>query len=251
MQLTGKVVIITGASQGIGAACAAALRKRGARLVLNSRYIAPCDDHTVPGDITHPEIRRRLIEETTARFGRIDVLINNAGVAMYAPAWRAPDADVRAMIELNIYAPLDLIRLAVPHMQRQGGGMIVNISSIAGMVPLPWFTLYSASKHFVRAMTEALRIELRRDRIHCMTVCPGYVTTNFRENSLASTPPEKMWRMPRFVISAEQCADAIVRGIERDALRVVTPRTGHLLAAARLLFPRTVDYLLGRIYDKL
>src|SRR5436853_2473877 len=152
MKIDGKVVLITGASQGIGAACAHEFRSRGARLSLTARsedklkMVAGADAVLSAGDITDAAVRNRVVERTIERFGRIDILINNAGVGMYAPAWKAPLDEAHAMFELNFFAPLAMIQLVVPHMQRSGGGMLVNIGSIAGKVTLPWFTLYSSSK---------------------------------------------------------------------------------------------------------
>src|SRR3954464_12555137 len=153
MQIDKKVVVITGASEGIGAACAAAFRKRGALLSLTARSqerleaVGGAEALVTPGDLRDERTRASLIERTMKRFGRIDILINNAGVGLYQPAHRADLASVRAMFELNIFAPLDLIQKAVPHMKKSGGGTIVNVGSIGGKITLPWFTLYSATKY--------------------------------------------------------------------------------------------------------
>ncbi|MBK5291438.1 MAG: SDR family NAD(P)-dependent oxidoreductase [Acidobacteriia bacterium] len=254
MHLQGKVVLITGASDGIGAACAHAFRSRGAQLSLIARTREKLErvgaDEAVitAGDLKDPAVRAACVEATLLRYGRIDVLINNAGVGLYVPSWRAPEQDVRDMLELNLYAVLGMTQLVVPAMKRQGAGTVVNISSIAGLVTLPWFTLYSASKFAVRSMTDGLRMELRKEGVHAMTVCPGYVRTGFQENVLAGRPPDKLWRMRRFAITAEQCAEAIARGVERDARTVVTPRIGWALLAARALFPRLIDGRLEGIY---
>jgi len=257
MRIAGKVALITGASEGIGRATAEALARRGARLSLVARSadklaeVGGPDTVRTAGDLTDPEVRRRAVEATIKRFGAIDILINNAGVGLYAPAWRAPDAEVRQMTELNLFAALGMIQLAVPGMRERGGGMIVNVSSIAGLVALPWFTLYSASKFALVALTAGLRMELKRDRIHCMAVCPGYVRTGFQRNALAGSPPEGLYKQRRFIITAAQCAEAIARGIERESRTVVTPRFGWLLLAASRWFPSLVEGQLERIYRTL
>src|SRR5260221_1058151 len=151
MQIDGKAVLITGASEGIGAACAREFRRRGARLSLTARSedklkdAGGADAVVTAGDITDPEVRRRAVDRTIERFGAVDILINNAGIGLYAPAWQAPLDETHAMFELNLFAPLAMIQLVVPHMRGSGGGMLVNIGSIAGRVTLPWFTLYSSS----------------------------------------------------------------------------------------------------------
>jgi NAD(P)-dependent dehydrogenase (short-subunit alcohol dehydrogenase family) len=163
MKIDGKVVLITGASEGIGAACAREFRRRGARLSLTARSEAKLEEAggadavITAGDVTDPEVRRRALDRTLERFGGVDILINNAGIGMYAPAWKAPLEEAHALFELTFFAPLAMIQLAVPHMRERGGGMIVNIGSIAGKVPLPWFTLYSATKSALGSLTDGLR----------------------------------------------------------------------------------------------
>jgi short-subunit dehydrogenase len=257
MRIDGKVVLITGASEGIGAACARACAQRGARLSLTARSedklktVAGAESLITVGDITNPAIRRRVVERTLDRFGGIDILINNAGIGMYAPAWKAPLDEARAMFELNFFAPLDMIQLVAPAMRERKSGMIVNIGSIAGKVTLPWFTLYSATKYALGSMTEGLRMELAQDGIRTMIVCPGYVRTGFQSHALVGRAPDSLLRGRKFAITAEQCAEAVARGIERDARTVVTPAAGWLLIAAQHLFPSLVEKQMTKIYRSL
>lgn len=253
MRIDGKVVLITGASEGIGAACAAAFRKRGARLSLVARSQEKLrgaggpDALTTAGDVTLPEVREAAVAATMARFGAIDILINNAGVGLYDPAWQAPLADARSLFELNFFAPLAMAQLVAPHMRRRAAGVIVNVSSVAGRVPLPWLTLYSASKYALCALTDGLRMELKKDGIHTITVCPGYVRTNFHQHALSGEPPPKIARGKQFAITPEQCAERIARGVERGARTVMAPRSGWLLVLAERLFPSLVDAQLAAI----
>src|SRR5690349_17471761 len=254
MELAGKTVLITGASEGIGAACAAAFRARGARLSITARSqnglqaAGGSDALITAGDITDDEVRRRVVNRTIDRFGAIDILINNAGMGLYAPSWRASMPDVRRMFELNLFAPLAMVQLVTPHMRERRSGMIVNVGSIAGKVTLPWFTLYSASKYALGSWTDGLRMELQPYGIHAMTVCPGYVKTAFQQHVLAGRPPEKVMQGKKFAITAAQCAHAIARGVERDARTVVTPKTGWLFILAERLAPRFVDARMAAIY---
>jgi short-subunit dehydrogenase len=247
MDIEGKVILITGASEGIGAACATAFRARGARLSLTARSedrlraAASADDLVTAGDITAEETRRNVVDRTLERFGAIDVLVNNAGMGMYAPSWRAPMPDTRRLFELNLFTPIALAQLVAPHMRARRSGTIVNVGSVAGKVTLPWFTLYSASKYALGSWTDGLRMELKADGIHAMIVCPGYVKTGFQSHVLAGRPPEKVLQGKRFAITAEECARAIVRGVERNARTVVTPRSGWLFILAERLFPSFVD----------
>ena len=257
MDLQGKTVLLTGASDGIGAAAARIFHGRGARLVLVARgeeklqrVAAECGGAAVAiaGDITKAEVRERAVEAALTRHGRLDVLVNNAGVGMYVPAYQADMAQVRGMYELNVFAALELVQLAVPPMRAAGGGMIVNVSSVAGKVPLPWFTNYTATKFALCATTDTLRIELEPFHIRCVTVCPGYVKTGFQDHSLAGRPPDRLWSMKRFAITAEQCAEALVRGVEREKRTVMAPALGGLLQPLYVLAPRIADWYLARIY---
>jgi short-subunit dehydrogenase len=196
---------------------------------------------------TSEEAREALVARTVERFGGIDILVNNAGMGLYAPACEAPMADTRRMFELNLFAPLALAQLVTPHMRERKGGTIVNISSIAGKVTLPWLTLYSVSKFALGALTDGLRAELKPDGIRVMAVCPGYVKTEFQAHALGAHPPEPIAKGKRFAITADECAEAVARGVEREARTVVVPRIGWLLVALSRLFPATVESRLAAI----
>jgi short-subunit dehydrogenase len=253
MHLQGKVVIITGASEGIGAACAAEFAAAGARLSLTARSAEGLaraggrDALITAGDLTREETRRQVVERTLAHFGAIDILLNNAGVGLYARSWAAPMEDVRQLMELNFFALLGMIQLVTPQMRQRRGGMIVNVSSIGGKMPLPWATLYSASKYAVTALTEGLRMELRGDGVRTMLACPGYVTTDFQQHVRAGQAPAGVVRARRRAITAAECARAIRRGVERDARTIMAPRAGWLLVALARLFPAVVERRMARM----
>jgi short-subunit dehydrogenase len=247
MRLDGKVVLITGASEGVGAACAAEFAARGARLSLVARSeeglrsAGGPDALITPGDITQDDTRRRAVERTLERYGAIDILINNAGVGIYQPSWEIPMEEARYLMELNFFAPLALTQLVVPHMRARRSGLLVNVGSIAGKVVLPWLTIYSVSKFALGALTEGQRMELRRDGVRTMIVCPGYVKTNFQKHARAGQAPQKVLQSRAYAITPEQCAAAIRRGVERDARTVLTPRGGWLFVLAMRLFPAFVE----------
>jgi short-subunit dehydrogenase len=247
MRIDGKIVLITGASEGIGAACAAEFARAGAKLSLTARNeaglrrAAAPDSLITPGDLTSEEVRSTVIDRTISRFGAIDVLINNAGHGFYAPSWSAPMPQTRALMELNFFAALGMIQLAVPHMRARRSGLIVNVSSIGGKVTLPWMTIYSASKSALNSLTEGLRMELRRDNVKTMLVCPGYVKTGFQKNVTAGQAPPKVLHARRMAIAPEECARDIRRGVEREARTVVTPASGWLLSAAARILPSIVQ----------
>jgi short-subunit dehydrogenase len=246
MRIDGKVVLITGASEGIGAACAAEFARAGAKLSLTARSEEGLNRAgpaalVTPGDLASDDTRRRVVARTLERFGAIDILINNAGVGTYLPSWNMPIQEARGLMELNFFALLEMTQLVVPGMRARKSGMVVNIGSIGGKMVLPWSIMYSASKYAVGALTEGLRMELRRDGIHAMLVCPGYVKTGFQEHARGGSPPADVLRSRRYAITAEQCAAAIRRGVERDARTVLTPRAGWVLVALGRLFPSIVQ----------
>jgi short-subunit dehydrogenase len=246
MRIDGKVVLITGASSGIGAACARAFTERGARVILTARNAALLAQQApgapaITADLEQPSERACLAGAALACYGRVDILVNNAGAGAYTPCWNTEPEIAQRLFELNFFAALDLIRLLVPGMRARREGFLVNVGSIGGLVPMPWSGLYSASKYALGALTGCLRVELRRDGIRAMTVCPGYVTTGFQSHSLAGAASVGVVRARRFAISPETCAHAIVRGVERNARTLAVPRAGWLLIALRRIVPSLVD----------
>jgi short-subunit dehydrogenase len=254
MHLDKKVVLITGASEGIGAACAAEFAAAGARLSLTARNRAGLeaagqghDALLTTGDLTQEGTRQQVVDRTIERFGTIDVLINNAGMGLYMPSWQTPLDEARRLWELNFFAPLRMAQLVTPHMRERRSGTIVNVGSIAGRMTLPWFTLYSASKYALGSLTEGLRMELLGSGVRTMLVCPGYVDTGFQSHVIGGRPPARVVAGKRFAITAAGCARAIRRGVERDARTVVTPRSGWVLIALMRLFPSVVERRLAGI----
>lgn len=243
--MRGKVVIVTGGTEGIGAACVRALAARGCRVALAGLLPSP---EPLPegvlgvyGDLRLPEVRQRLVHQTLERFGRIDGLINNAGVGLYAPASGTAVSDAQSMFEVNLWAPLHLVELARPYLRQAGEGFIVNVGSVGGWVTLPWATMYCASKYAMHALSEGLYRELRGEGIHVMLTVPGIVQTNFRDNVLSGTPPPRVEQI-RYVISPNDLAQAIVEGIVRRRRIVVLPKIARLFAFLNYAFPWLMDW---------
>jgi short-subunit dehydrogenase len=153
------------------------------------------------------------------------------------------------MFELNLIAPVAMVQAVVPHMKAQREGLIVNVGSIAGKMTLPWLTLYSASKYALGSFTDGLRIELAGTGIRAMQVCPSYVGTDFQKHVLGGKPPSRIFNARGMAITPEKCAEAILRGIEKDKRTVVTPRLGWAMIAAARLFPRIADEQLRRVNE--
>jgi short-subunit dehydrogenase len=141
---------------------------------------------------------------------------------------------------LNFFAPLHLGQLAAPAL-RTSRGVIVNVSSIAGQISLPWMPIYSATKFALASLSSSQRAEMRRDGVRVISVLPGYVDTAFQEHAAGNPPPARIVKGRRFAVSAKKCAEAIVTGIERGKQNVVTPRVGWLLIWVNRLFPGLVE----------
>jgi 3-oxoacyl-[acyl-carrier protein] reductase len=195
-QLDGRVAIVTGGSRGIGLATAAALLARGARVVIHGRsteHLTAAKARlqggeqvlSVQGDVAQEADAERLLTETIARFGGLDILINNAGIGRFANIADMSTEAWRSIIETNLTGVFFTTRAAIPHLKRRGGGWIINISSLAGSNPFAGAAAYCASKAGLNAFTEALLAEVRYDNIRVSTVAPGSVQTGFSGHETA------------------------------------------------------------------
>lgn len=188
--IDGKVVVITGASSGLGEATARYLAERGAIVVLGARRVerimALSDEVTAQGgkalaletDVTDANQVQRLVDASVERFGRVDVILNNAGIMPLSPLERLKVTDWDAMIDVNIKGVLYGIAAVLPHMQRQKSGHIINVSSVAGFKVIPTSSVYSATKTAVRVISEGLRQEVKPYNIRTTVISPGATATN-------------------------------------------------------------------------
>lgn len=253
MELTDKVAVITGASMGIGQAIAKLFVDRGARVVLLSRDAHRAE--TVRGEIGSAErtlalscdVRNReeidrVLGLTLHHYHRLDIWVNNAGVGMRDSAAEMSMDLCHDLFETNYFGAISGIQAVVPVMRQQGGGTIINISSVAGHIPLPFNGAYSASKFALNALGKGARIELMRDNINVLTVCPGYVRTKFQENMFRG-PSDRQVR-PSSVkgITAERVARAVLRGYLKRKREVVVPWTMHPVIKLYQLFPGLVEW---------
>ncbi len=241
------MVLITGASQGIGQACAVAFGRRGALLSLAARTPLTLPDALCTAcDLTSEADRAALVYSTIQRFGRIDILVNNAGHGVYGPTAQVSSKDMRSLFELNLFAAVEMIQLVLPGMLAAGSGHLVNVSSIAAEIALPWMTMYSASKAALSAVSSGLRRELQGTAVQVTDVLPGYVKTGFHA-AATGTPPNGVVNLRTRAITPEQCAEAIVKGVERGARRVVTPASGWFAIHAEHLLPQMIDSPLSKM----
>lgn len=195
--LGGRVAIVTGSSRGIGLAVARALVGAGADVVVGSRSPAPTEEAarglagTGPGtvvgivcDVRDPVACAGLIEGTVERFGRLDVLVNNAGLGVFAPIQDMTVEEFRAQIDTNLCGVFYCSKAAAPHLIRSGDGWIVNVGSLAGRNTFAGGTGYNASKFGLLGMTEAMMLDLRHEGVRVSLVMPGSVDTGFRDASV-------------------------------------------------------------------
>ncbi len=252
LQLQGKTVLITGASSGIGRACALRCARDGAKLILAGRRREALEEAAreaggatvMTADLGTPEGPPGLCDQVLGTGRAIDVLVHSAGVGMYAPSFDSEPEPARALLALNFLAPVEINRRLLPLVP--AGGSVVLVSSIAGKISLPGMAVYSASKHALNAYANVLRTEMRGRGIHVLSACPGYVSTPFTKNMLRGAAPAALPGRERFGISAEQCAEAILMGVIRRKRTVVVPRAGWLLVAAERLLPATAHALAAR-----
>ncbi|XP_072990583.1 short-chain dehydrogenase RED1 [Typha latifolia] len=196
------VVLVTGCSEGgIGYALARAFAAQGCVVVATSRSLGSMKSLENDSrfflqelDVTSEETVRRSVENALAKFGRIDVLVNNAGVHLVAPLAEVPMSSVERVFETNVYGPMRLIQAVVPHMIARRKGKIVNVGSVAALAPGPWAGVYTASKAALHALTDTLRLELHSFNISVINVVPGAVKSNLGNTSLANYNRMAEWK---------------------------------------------------------
>jgi NAD(P)-dependent dehydrogenase (short-subunit alcohol dehydrogenase family) len=258
-----KVVVITGASSGIGKALALELAVHASKLILASRRKHELDEvknmcralnkesiiHCVAADVRIETDCKHLINQTIDLFGRIDVLINNAGISMRA-LFKSCKSDVFAdVMQTNFWGTVYCTRAALPHLQ-QSGGTIASVSSIAGFQGLPARSAYSASKFALIGFMNSLRIELQKSKINTYVICPGWTQSKIRFNafladgSLQGSSPKNEMRL----MSAQKVAKIMVRDISKRRRFRILSTEGQWLYWLASVFPRLVDRL---IYNKL
>ena len=253
-----KVVVITGASTGIGASAARMFAAEGAAVVLAARGRERLDALAaeiaarggrvlaVPTDVANQDAAAQLLARAAEAFGGLDVLVNNAGANRRGPLERHSAADLATVIEVNLVAPIVLTRLALPYLRRRGRGAIVNVASIAGRIPLAEEAVYSASKFGLRAFTFALAEQLEGSGITVSAVSPGPVDTGFIMEDIDHVPAT-VFAQP--MSSADDIARLILDCAADGTLERVMPRSTGYLATAGYLFPalrRVVEPLMER-----
>ncbi len=224
MEVKGKVIIVTGASEGIGEATARLLAQEGAQVALVARSVEKLralagelsDSFPYAADMRDMDGVRGMVAAVREHYGRVDVLVNNAGRGLHGtPVERIPIDDYRELIELNIVGPLVAMQTVIPLMREQGGGMIVNISSRLSKMAIPGVGAYASTKYMLNCLTFTAREELAKDNIKVSLVLPGRTATRFQLNSMRVSPNAQ----PQGD-SAEKVAETILRAIRTEEAEV-------------------------------
>jgi short-subunit dehydrogenase len=233
MKLAGKVAVITGASMGIGEDIAKLFAREGAKLVLCSRDLGRVEaarqrigagDNaiSVACDVSKRDQVDAMMRAALAKFGRIDILVNNAGFGLNDSLAELDMAQCRQLFETNLFGAMECMQAVIPIMRQQGGGDIVNISSVSGHISMPYMSVYAASKHGMQAVGRATRLELQKDNINVLTVSPGYIATDFGKNMLKGKNAQRS-STAKYGVKAEVVANATLRGLLKRKREVVVP----------------------------
>lgn len=251
-----KVIIITGASSGIGLASARLFGSLGAKVVMAARHLDVLEKEAptvsadpdnvlcVQTDVTSDEQCRNLIEKTVEKFGKIDILVNNAGISMRAMFKDLDLCVIKKLMDVNFWGTVNCTKYALPYLLETKGS-VVGVISIAGYSALPARTGYSSSKYAIRGFLDTIRIEHLYDGLHVMVFAPGYTASNVRNAALTAdgsaqgeTPLDEGKLM-----SAEECAEYLAKGLRKRKAEMILTGLGKVTVLAHRLFPRLTDKL--------
>ena len=260
-----KAVLITGGSRGLGLAMARCFAKEGARIAIVARDTAELraaeadlcqwgaeEVYCATCDLRDRVATEAMVQAVAQRFGRIDVLINNAGIMVVGPLENQELADFEACLDLHVWAPLIITRAALPHMPKNGTGRILNISSIGGRIAPPHMAAYNTSKFAETGLSDSLGAELARKRIPVTTVLPGLMRTGSHIQALTRgrQTAEYSWfaaaaTLPLFAVNATRAARKIVEGCRQGRRRVIVSWKARIAILAEALAPNLTLELLA------
>lgn len=259
-----KVVVITGASSGIGLACSKAFAKEGALIVMAARNDDKLQEAAkrvreegtdvvaIKTDVSNKEDCRNLMEKTVATFHKIDILINNAGISMRAMVRDVDVEVIEKLMNINFLGTMYCTKYALADIE-ESKGSIIGISSIAGYKGLPARSGYSASKHAMQGFLESLRIETLKKGVHVMIACPGFTASNIRHNWL-NAKGESPGQSPMDegkMMTAEEVAQHILKATLKRKRTLVLTRQGKLTIFLSKYFPKLSDKLVFNHFAKM
>jgi short-subunit dehydrogenase len=259
MRLKNKVVVITGASSGIGKALALAMAQQGARLVIAARRQDKLDEVltrityqgyeaiAVQTDVSRENDCKNLVLSAIEKFGQIDILVNNAGISMRALFRDTKIEVLKKLMDVNFWGMVYCTKYALPYLLKTGGS-VVGVSSVAGYKGLPGRTGYSSSKFAMHGFLESLRIENLKTGLHVLTACPGFTASNIRNTALNESG-DQQGESPRDegkMMSAEEVAGHIIKAILKRKDRIVLTSQGKTTVGLNKLFPGFMDKMVYR-----
>lgn len=251
-----KVVIITGASSGIGKALAFSFGNEGAKIVITGRKEAPLlevsnelsrlgiDNLAIISDVSIENDNVEMVKKTIEKYGKIDILINNAGISMRAMFEDCDVNVIKTLMDINFYGTVYATKYALPYIKATKGS-IVGVSSIAGYRGLPVRSGYSASKFAMNGFLEALRTELLHTGVHVLTACPGFTASNIRVASLGADGNSKgdSMRDEGNMMSSEEVANKILKAVKNRDRDMILTLQGKAIVLINKLFPKLADKL--------
>ena len=261
--MTQRTVIVTGASSGIGMETAVAFARRGYAVVLAARRADRLDQvadqcratggtaMAVPTDVADRRQVEALVARTMDAFGRVDVMVNNAGFGLFALVHETGEQDMRRIFETNFFGVFHGCHAVAPIMIRQRSGHIFNVSSVIGKRGTPFHGAYSATKFAIVGLSDSMRVEMRPYGVHVTCVCPALTATEFFQHSRRSRAAESSFQRFKAIMPASAVARGIVAAVGKDRPEIIFSLGGKLLALLTALSPRLTDALMSLYYSDL
>ena len=261
MKLAGKVAVVTGASMGIGEAISKLFVEEGASVVMSSRDEARIEQarqrvgnpEKTLGlfcDVRNREDLDRLLSLTLHNFGHVDIWVNNAGYGLADSIAQMDMEQCRSMFDTNLFGAIAGMQVVTPVFVRQGSGTIINISSVAGHIPVPYKGAYSATKFALNAIGKAARIELKDTGVNVLTVCPGYIATNFGKNVVRGRELKRLGGPVRKGPTPDVVARATLDGYLKGKREVVTPWSNGPMVKFYQIWPGAVEWFMKRMVQE-
>jgi short-subunit dehydrogenase len=262
MSIVGKVVVVTGASMGIGEAIVQRFVGEGASVVLASRDMSRLEEArqrvggmertlAVVCDVTVRAQIDALLAAAIERFGRVDVWVNNAGFGLIDSVERMDMAACRRMFDTNLFGAIECMQVVAPVFKQQRSGAILNVSSVAGILSVPYMGAYGATKHALNCIGGAMRLELTPYGVHVNTICPGYVQTDFNANAVWGSENMRLGGSRKHGVPAARVADAVWKAYRCNRRLLMVPWNYNLLVGLYRLLPGLFNWVLLKMLRRM
>lgn len=254
-----KIVVVTGASSGIGRALGIRFAEEGARTILIARSEEKLKEITeglkkrgfqadwFRCDVSVRSEVESVFKNIFDKYSKIDILVNNAGVGLYGEVEKLDDESLRALFQTNIFGPLYCIQAVLRSMKNERSGHIVNVSSVAGRRAMPGVAGYAMSKFALHALSESLRVEVRPYNIYVTVISPGLIRTDFPDHAMRAEGTPAAYSKESRRMSAEECAERILYAIEKKKREQVITFGGKFIVFMNKFFPSLTDWLVFKI----